>query len=146
MTPKQALFVQEYLVDLNGTQAAIRAGYAPKAAQEMASENLSKPIIAAAIKEALDKRKQKVEVEADWVLLNLKDEACRLDDLGSASARVRSLELLGKHIGMFSDKLIIGGELRTTTGPDLSPLNDDELAKVDDILTAALARTEKPAT
>jgi phage terminase small subunit len=49
MTPKQARFVAEYLVDLNATQAAIRAGYSPKVARQQGSDNLSKPDISAAI-------------------------------------------------------------------------------------------------
>ncbi len=49
LTPKQARFVQEYLIDLNATQAAIRAGYSEKTARQVASENLSKPYIAKAI-------------------------------------------------------------------------------------------------
>lgn len=49
LTPKQQRFVEEYIVDFNATQAAIRAGYSQKTAQEIGSENLSKPIIAEAI-------------------------------------------------------------------------------------------------
>ena len=45
MTPKEIKFCQEYLIDLNGTQAAIRAGYSKRSAKEIASENLTKPII-----------------------------------------------------------------------------------------------------
>ena len=52
LTPKQAAFVAEYLVDLNATQAAIRAGYSAKTAGSVGAENLSKPEIAAAIAEA----------------------------------------------------------------------------------------------
>ena len=50
LTPKQQRFVEEYLIDLNATQAAIRAGYSEKTAQQMWSENLLKPVIADAIK------------------------------------------------------------------------------------------------
>ena len=52
LTPKQQRFVDEYLIDLNATQAAIRAGYSPKTAQQMGAENLSKPVIAEAIEAA----------------------------------------------------------------------------------------------
>ncbi len=51
MTPKQKRFCQEYIVDLNGTQAAIRAGYSERTANRIASENLTKPVIQAAIQE-----------------------------------------------------------------------------------------------
>ena len=49
MTPKQTRFVEEYLVDLNATQAAIRAGYSAKTAYSIGQENLSKPEIANAV-------------------------------------------------------------------------------------------------
>jgi phage terminase small subunit len=55
LTPKQRRFVQEYLIDLNGTQAAKRAGYSAKSASEIAHENLRKPQIALAIDEELAK-------------------------------------------------------------------------------------------
>jgi phage terminase small subunit len=71
LTPKQAAFVREYLIDLNATQAAIRAGYSAKTAQEIGSENLSKPIIAKAIQEAMGKRAEKLEITADRVLAEL---------------------------------------------------------------------------
>lgn len=74
MTPKQQLFVREYLVDLNATQAAIRAGYSAKTAQSIGQENLTKPDIAAAIQAAMDKRAQRVGVTADRVL----DEIAKL--------------------------------------------------------------------
>ncbi len=68
LTKKQALFVQEYLVDLNATQAAIRAGYSPKTAGPMGGENLRKPEIGVAIQEALLERGQRLEVTQDRVL------------------------------------------------------------------------------
>jgi phage terminase small subunit len=49
LTPKQAAFVQQYLVDLNATQSAVRAGYSAKTAREIGAENLTKPAIRAAI-------------------------------------------------------------------------------------------------
>jgi phage terminase small subunit len=53
LTPRRQLFVGEYLVDLNGTQAAIRAGYSVDSARSIASENLTKPNILAAVDQAL---------------------------------------------------------------------------------------------
>ena len=55
LTPKQQLFVAEYLVDLNATQAAVRAGYSEKTAYSVGHENLKKPEVAAAIQEAMDR-------------------------------------------------------------------------------------------
>ena len=61
--------MQEYLVDLNATAAAIRAGYSKKTANRIASENLSKPDIQAAIQEAMQKRQKRTEISQDKVLL-----------------------------------------------------------------------------
>lgn len=71
LTPKQQRFVEEYLIDLNATQAAIRAGYSEKSAQEIGAENLSKPMVAKAIQEALQERKERVQIDADYVLKRL---------------------------------------------------------------------------
>ena len=68
MTPKQERFVSEYLVDLNATQAAIRAGYSEKTAQEIGAENLSKPMIAEAIAAKTAKQLEKVDMTATDVL------------------------------------------------------------------------------
>lgn len=68
LTPKQASFVAEYLIDLNATQAAIRAGYSVKTAQEIGAENLSKPIIASAITKAREQRSERTEITQDRVL------------------------------------------------------------------------------
>lgn len=75
LTAKQRRFVEEYLVDLNATQAAIRSGYSEKTAYSVGHENLSKPDIATAIAEAQAKRSERTKVDADWVLLRLAAEA-----------------------------------------------------------------------
>ena len=56
LTPLQRRFVDEYAIDLNGTQAAIRAGYSPKTARSIASENLTRPAVRATIRTALQKQ------------------------------------------------------------------------------------------
>lgn len=71
MTKKQKLFVEEYLIDLNATQAAIRAGYSPDTAQQIGSENLSKPVIANAIAKAMAERSRRTGVNADRVVQEL---------------------------------------------------------------------------
>ena len=75
LTPKQALFCKEYLVDLNATQAAIRAKYSKKTAKQQGTENLAKPIIQQEIERLMQKRSEKVEITADWVLNRLVEEA-----------------------------------------------------------------------
>lgn len=72
LTPKQHAFVQEYMVDLNATQAAIRAKYSAKTANRIGSENLSKPVIQAAIAKAMEKRSERIEVTAENVIEELR--------------------------------------------------------------------------
>ena len=62
LTLKQARFVQEYLIDLNAAQAAIRAGYSAKTAREIGHQNLTKLHIAAAIEKAQTKRAERCEL------------------------------------------------------------------------------------
>lgn len=71
LTDKQRRFVDEYLVDLNATQAAIRAGYSQKTARQIGDENLSKPDIAKAVQEAQAARSKRTEVTQDMVLREL---------------------------------------------------------------------------
>jgi phage terminase small subunit len=101
LTPKQAQFVREYMIDRNGTQAAIRAGYSAKSARDIATENLSKPLVAAAIAAATAKVAQETETEADWVRRRLREEANDFSEFSSHSARIRAIELLGKINGVF---------------------------------------------
>ncbi len=71
LTPRQARFVDEYLIDLNATQAAIRAGYSRKTAQEQGSRLLSNVMVAAAIEKAIAERAERSGIEADQVLEEL---------------------------------------------------------------------------
>lgn len=71
MTVKRHRFVAEYLVDLNATQAAIRAGYAKKGAKDQAYQLMQMPEVAEAIKAAMDERNKRLQVDADYVLQRL---------------------------------------------------------------------------
>ena len=71
LTPKQQRFVEEYLIDLNATQAAIRAGYSEKTAKSIGQENLTKPDIQKAIEEAQSKRAEQTQIDAAYVLRRL---------------------------------------------------------------------------
>ena len=102
LTPKQAAFVHEYLVDLNATQAAIRAGYKEKNARAMAAENLSKPDIQKAIQEARDAREKRSMITVEWVLAQIARIA--QDDEAMQRDRLKALELLGKHLGMWEKR------------------------------------------
>jgi len=125
LTPKQQRFVDEYLIDLNGTQAAIRAGYALKSAGQIADENLKKPQIRARIDERMAEREDALVAKADEVLKYLtrvlrgetKDEVPLVvgdgADMGShvevqqvvvsTRDRNKAAELLGKRYGLFTD-------------------------------------------
>jgi phage terminase small subunit len=71
LTPKQVRFIDEYLVDLNATQAAVRAGYSAKMAASIGHENLRKPEIASAIAEEQGVRSVRLGITADRVLQEL---------------------------------------------------------------------------
>jgi phage terminase small subunit len=71
LTAKQQRFVDEYLIDLNATQAAIRAGYSEKTARSISNENLTKPDIQAAIEKGMQARSGRVEITQDMVLREL---------------------------------------------------------------------------
>lgn len=116
LTPKQQRFVEEYLIDLNATQAAIRAGYSAKTAQEIGSENLSKPMVAKAIAEAQEKLSNKAQVTVEMVVQGLLNEAKDLSEGSTQSARVSAWAHLGKHLGMFKDKI-------EHTGKDGGPID-----------------------
>ena len=121
MNAKQTQFVQEYLIDLNATQAAIRSGYSGHTAQQTGSENLSKPVIQEAIQLAQDKRANKLELDADWVLGKIKTDVLRNSDEENYNSPnlLKGCELLGKHLKLFTDKVEHSG------GVDLNSLSDE---------------------
>lgn len=147
LTKKQKVFVEEYLIDLNATQAAIRAGYSSESAKEIGCENLTKPNIRAHIDLAMAERSRRTGVNADRVLqelakiafinaadvINTEDATLRDDALPDDTAaiqsvkvktiptkdgegvereikmadKIKALELLGKHLGMFQNNLSV---------------------------------------
>ncbi len=136
LTPKQQRFIDEYLTDLNATQAAIRAGYSKKTAAQVGFENLRKPQIAAAVSRAKQERSEATKIDAEWVLKQAVEVHRRamsdvqpirnpntgkqtFDDEGNAlfkfnaAAANRSLEIIGKHVdvGCFKDRVEHSGEL-----------------------------------
>lgn len=161
MTAKQERFVQEYLIDLNATQAAIRAGYSPKTAQEQSARLLSKVMIQTAISRAQAERSRRTGINQDRVIRELakvaflnpvdvidmddatiQGQANRDDTACIASVKVKTiptddgpiterevktydklkaLELLGKHLGMFTDKLRVEGGVPVVLYDDIPP-------------------------
>lgn len=119
LKPRQKAFVAEYLLDLNATQAAIRAGYSPRTATAQASRLLTNVKVAEAIAQAVEERAQRMAVDQDWVLDCLRKVVDRCmqavpvcDRQGNptgeyrfnAAGATRALEIIGKHLRMFSDK------------------------------------------
>ncbi len=164
LTAKQQAFVDEYLIDLNATQAAIRAGYSEHTAAEIGSENLKKPQIAAAIQAALEERADRTQVTQDRVIAELAAiafsdltdfaswsedsvqliESANLDpdkakalkevvattqtfdgESGSSTTvrmqvrqhdKLKALELLGRHLGMFKKDVDVNVSVGITIG------------------------------
>jgi len=159
LTVKQKRFIEEYLIDLNATQAAIRAGYSAKNADKIGSQLLGKTRVAAAIKQAMAERSRRTGISQDRVLrelakvafinatdvINMDDatirgDANREDTAAIASVKVKTiptesgdiverevktydkikaLELLGKHLGMFNDKLNVNTEMTVKIVDDI---------------------------
>ena len=125
LTNKQARFVDEYLIDLNATQAAIRAGYSEKTARQSGAENLSKPVIKKAIEERMAEKKKELIADQDEVLeyltsvLRGESESAEIvveligggmsqariaNKAPSEKDRIKAAELLGKRYGLYTDK------------------------------------------
>lgn len=122
MTPKQKLFCDEYLIDLNATQAAIRSGYSKKTARKIGQENLTKPVIKQYIAQRMAEKESELIADQDEVLKYLtavmrgKSTASVLarNKLGcdviikkppDEKERLKAAELLGKRYGLYTDKI-----------------------------------------
>lgn len=159
LTAKQKRFIEEYLIDLNATQAAIRAGYSVESAKEIGCENLTKPNIQQAIEKQMAERSKRTGVNQDRIIMELAriafinpsdiidssdasiKESASEDDLaciqsvkvkisegekGSLTEReirlndkIKALEMLGRHLGMFKDKVELEGEIGVTIVDDV---------------------------
>lgn len=109
LTEKQKRFVAEYLVDLNATQAAIRAGYSEKTAYSQGQRLLKNVEIQTAVHNASKNRESRTEITQDKVLNELgkvafANAADYTDATLKYSNKLRALELLGKHLGLFDGK------------------------------------------
>ena len=161
LTDKQKEFVRQYLVDLNATQAAIRAGYSMKTAYRQGADLLQKTSIREAIEKAQAKRARRVEVTQDYVLSNLvevvertmqrapvldrkgeqvRDEEGRAVWTFDAKGANRALELLGKHLGIFADKV-----KAEVSGPDGGPVQSSMILDISGMGPAEIAELARSA-
>ena len=115
LSPKEALFASEWLIDKNAKQAAIRAGYAPKNAAKTAFLMMQKPRIMEALNKALEAQQKRTLVTADQVLRDIDRIAEKAEVAGEFNAALKGKELLGKHYKLFTDKV-------ETTGLDGGPI------------------------
>lgn len=131
LSEKHELFAMEYIKDLNAAQAAIRAGYSEKTARQQGSRLLTNADIRARIDELMGKRKEELNIDTEFVLSRLVEvsEMCmqakpvmkwnyeerQLEETGEytfdSTGANRALELLGKHLGMFKDKIEHSGDI-----------------------------------
>jgi len=105
LTAKQEMFCREYLIDLNATQAAVRAGYSVKTATETGYENLRKPHLAEYIQKAMTERGESTGITAEYVLNGIKKLTDSLVASEDPKSAYKGFELLGKHLTLFSDKV-----------------------------------------
>lgn len=117
LSPKRALFVQEYLVDFNAMAAAKRAGYSDTYSVRASTDLLKNPQIKNEIDKRLAEREKRVIKNAGWVLEKITEIAERGK---SENNRVKALELLGKHFAMFVDR-------QSLENPDGSPIFSGEV-------------------
>lgn len=136
LTAKQQRFVDEYLIDLNATQAAIRAGYSIKTAEVIGCENLRKPNIKSRIEEQLEKiNSEKIadarevmeyltsvlrgESASEIVVIEGEGDGCssarRMSKAPDERERLKAAELIGKRFNLFTDKVELSGEVNTNT-------------------------------
>lgn len=126
LTAKQKIFCDEYIISLNATQAAIKAGYSKKTARKIAAENLTKPVIQNYISERMKQKESSLiatqdEVlqyltsvlrgesqTTDTVLVGIGDgyqEVQEVEKKPSEKDRLKAAELLGKRYGLYTDKI-----------------------------------------
>lgn len=127
LTEKQKRFCEEYLIDLNATQSYVRAGYKAKSNEIARVEShklLTKPNIQQYIEELRSEQSKRTEITADKVLEELGSVAFNKDIECIGRDKVKALELLGQHLGMFTEKVSIATEDKL---PELlSALKDDQ--------------------
>lgn len=109
LTGKQIRFCEEYLVDMNATQAVLRAGYSTNNAKQIAFQLMENPAIRLAIDALRAERLKHTDVTKDYVLQKIIKTLEAAEEDGNHNATLRAAELLAKHLGMFVERTEISG-------------------------------------
>jgi phage terminase small subunit len=136
LTKKQALFVNEYLMDLNATRAAIRAGYSVRRAQPTGSELLHRPEVAAAVQKAIEERAEKLRLSSEDVLRSIVDIRGRAVTGNKLAQALKANELLGRHLKLFTDRV-------EHSGPDGGAIEFSDLELSNRLLTLIATLEER---
>ncbi len=104
LTAKQSRFTDEYLVDFNGTQAAMRAGYSRRAARQIATENLIKPAIRAVIQQKQAETAQRLQITRDDVIRGLVSAVDLARGQGDPRSMIRACREIGKMLGYYDGR------------------------------------------
>ena len=105
LSVKRRKFAQEYIVDLNGLQAAIRAGYSKRSASVTATRLLADANVQAEIQRAMDIRAKRTSITADYVIKSISEVSDEARTAGEFSAALKGYELLGRHLKLFTDRV-----------------------------------------
>lgn len=140
LTGLQRAFVEEYLKDLNGTQAVLRAGYKTENPNRIAARLMKNPGIRFAVDALKAERSRKSDVTQDYVLKEIVSivESCKNGEEFNPNAALRGLELLAKHLGMLKERTEI-------SGPDGDAIKYEKVREDADDFTRAIAGLAKRA-
>ena len=136
LTHKQARFVDEYLVDFNGAQAALRAGYSQKAAKEAAYQLLTNSHIAKAVESRAQEASEKLKITRERVLQGFLEAAAMAKEEGNAMAIVSAWREVAKLLGMYpSSRVQVEARVTTDKTPtqrQIERMSDAELLAIID--------------
>jgi phage terminase small subunit len=109
LSERQRLFVEEYLKDLNATQAVLRSGYNTKYPNRIAFQLMESPAVRIAIDAVRAERTKNTDVTKDYVLQKITKALRLAEESGNLTAMLRATELLGRHLSLFVDRTELSG-------------------------------------
>ena len=105
LNARQTAFAQEYLIDKNATQAAIRAGYSKRTADVQASRLLSNVKVDQVVTSELAKMSEDAGITAEAVIVTIKRLLKTAEDNGNVHAALKACDMLAKHLGMYIERI-----------------------------------------